>query len=205
MSKDRLSKALAAIDQANGEDPNGECWQGQTSPRELLYSKRMTAWLEKLDPCPSAARQIAARAQHIRRWTVRREDFPPGREGYLRWRTFLYRFHADQAEAILREAGYDAETIALVRKMVGKQGIKRDPDVQMLEDVACLVFLEHYSPAFAEKHDEEKIIGIVCKTWQKMSDLGHSAALTLQLPEALAAVLGKALNRMEVKSDGETA
>jgi hypothetical protein len=205
MSKDRLSKTLAAIDQANGEDPNTECWQGQTSPKELLYSKRMTAWLEKLDPCPSAARQIAARAQHIRRWTVRREDFPPGREGYLRWRTFLYRFHADQAEAILRETGYDAETIALVRKMVGKQGIKRDPDVQMLEDVACLVFLEHYFPAFAEKHDEEKMIGIVRKTWQKMSGLGQSAAMALQLPEVLAAVLGKALNRTEEKSDGETA
>ena len=123
----------------------------------------------------------------------------------MRWRTFLYRFHADQAEAILRETGYDGETIALVRKMVGKQGIKRDPDVQLLEDVACLVFLQHYFPAFAEKHDEEKMIGIVRKTWKKMSDLGHSAALTLQLPEELAAVVAKALNLMEEKSDGKTA
>jgi hypothetical protein len=205
MSKDRLSKTIAAIDQANGEDPNTEFWQGQKTPKELLYSVRMSHWLAKLDPSPSAARQIAARAQHIRRWTVAREDFPAGREGYLRWRTFLYRFHADQAEAILRETGYDGETIALVRKMVGKQGIKRDPDVQLLEDVACLVFLEHYFPAFAEKHDEEKMIGIVRKTWKKMSDLGHSAALTLQLPEELAAVVAKALNLMEEKSDGKTA
>ena len=153
---------------------------------------------------PSAARQIAARAQHIRRWTVPREDFPEGREGYLRWRTSLYRFHADQAEAIMREAGYEEESIAVVRKMVGKQGIKRDPDVQLLEDVACLVFLEHYFPAFAEKHDEEKMIGIVRKTWKKMSEVGRNAALSLQLPEELAEVVGKALNLTEEKSDGET-
>lgn len=204
MSKDKLSKAIAAIDQANSEDPIWEFWQGKETPKELLYSNRMTEWLEKLDPSPSAARQIAARAQHIRRWTVPREDFPEGREGYLRWRTSLYRFHADQAEAIMREAGYEEESIAVVRKMVGKQGIKRDPDVQLLEDVACLVFLEHYFPAFAEKHDEEKMIGIVRKTWKKMSEAGRNAALSLQLTEELAAVVGKALNLTEEKSDGET-
>ena len=104
----------------------------------------------------------------------------------------------------MREAGYEEESIAVVRKMVGKQGIKRDPDVQLLEDVACLVFLEHYFPAFAEKHDEEKMIGIVRKTWKKMSEVGRNAALSLQLPEELAAVVGKALNLTEEKSDGET-
>ena len=165
----------------------------------------MAEWLAKLDPSPSEARQIAARAQHIRRWMVPREDYPAGREGYLRWRTFLYRFHSDQVEAILREVGYDGETIALVRKMVGKQGMKRDLDVQLLEDVACLVFLEYYFPEFAKKNDEQKLVDIVRKTWKKMSEVGHNAALTLHLPDELAGVVGKALELAEEKSDAEKA
>ncbi|MBS1212906.1 MAG: hypothetical protein H6R26_1523, partial [Proteobacteria bacterium] len=132
-------------------------------------------------------------AQHLRRWQVPRTDYPATREGYHRWRTFLYSYHADQAENLLRQAGYDDETVAAVRRMVGKQGIRKDPDVQTIEDVACLVFLEHYFPAFAHSRDEEQLIDIVRKTWRKMSDAGHQAALTLDLPETLAGIVGKAL------------
>lgn len=204
MSKERLNKAIEAIDCANRKDPNHEYWQGAEIPKELLYAERMSQWLAKLDPAPTPARQLAARAQHICRWQLPRENFPAGREAYLRWRTSLYRFHAEQAEAILREVGYDEETIASVKKMVGKQGIKRDPDVQMLEDVACLVFLEYYFPAFAEKHGEGKLVDIVRKTWNKMSDVGRSAALALNFPEQLANVVAKALNTQEKISNGKT-
>ncbi len=193
MSKDKLKLAIEAIDQANREDPNIECWEGKNCPKELLYSQRMTQWLLKLDPSPSEARQIAVRAQHIRRWQVPRESFPAGREAYLRWRTSLYRFHAEQVEQILLEAGFDEETIASVKKMVGKQGIKRDPDVQLLEDVACLVFLEYYFPNFAKQYDETKIMDIVRKTWKKMSDSGHQAALSIPFPQELAELIAKAL------------
>lgn len=197
MSNDRLSLALAAIDRANAEDPSRELWQGVEYPKEVLYSTHMSRWLAKLDPAPSEARQIAARAQHIRRWTVPREDYPAGREGYLRWRSYLYRFHADQAEAILRKLGYDNDTLQAVRRMVGKQGIKRDADVQLIEDVACLVFLEQYFPAFASQYDEDKLIDIVRKTWKKMSEQGHQAALGLDLPEHLQPVVAKALSMAE--------
>lgn len=193
MSKDKLKLAIDAIDQANQEDPNIECWEGKNSPKELLYSQRMTQWLLKLDPTPSEARQIAVRAQHIRRWQVPRESFPAGREAYLRWRTSLYRFHAEQVEQILLEVGFDEATIALVKKMVGKQGIKREPDVQLLEDVACLVFLEYYFPNFARQYDETKILDIVRKTWKKMSDSGHQAALSIPFPQELAELIAKAL------------
>ncbi len=194
MSSERFRTAIEMIDRANGEDPNLEESQGTAVPRELLYSRRMSLWLEKLEPAPSEALKLAARAQHIRRWTVPREQFPEGREGYLRWRTYLYRFHADQAEAILREAGYDDETVGQVRKMISKQGIKRDADVQIIEDAACLVFLEHYFPDFAKKYDERKLIEIVRKTWKKMSDRGHAAAFTLELPEGLQGLVAKALS-----------
>jgi len=197
MSNDRLTLAIALIDQANAEDPSREVWQGEEIPKELLYGQHMSVWLGKLDPQPSEARQIAARAQHIRRWTVPREQYPEGREGYLRWRKYLYKFHAEQAVAIMNQVGYDEETRAQVKKMIGKEGIKRDADVQLIEDLACLVFLEHYFPPFAQKFDEDKLIDIVRKTWKKMSDQGHAAALTLAFPDDLAAVVAKALEPHE--------
>ncbi len=194
MSNDRLGKAIELIDRANSEDTNRETWQGEEYPRELLYARHMGRWLGNLDPDPSEARQLAARAQHIRRWTVPREDYPEGREGYLRWRKFLYRFHADQATAILREVGYDGATIDAVRQMIGKEGIKRNADVQLIEDVACLVFLEYYFPPFAQKYDADKLVDIVRKTWKKMSGQGQQAALGLSLPDDLGRVVAKALD-----------
>jgi len=194
MNSDRLMNALELIDRANGEDPNREHWQGREYPKELLYSLRMTEWLQRLRPDASEAQQLAARAQHIRRWQVAREDYPPTREGYLRWRSFLYGFHALQVEGLLRQAEYDEETIAAVSKMVSKQGMKRDPEVQLIEDVACLVFLEHYFPAFAANQSEEKLIDIVRKTWRKMSETARSRAMKLTFPSDLSALVTKALS-----------
>jgi hypothetical protein len=197
MSNDRLSKAIELIDHANSEDPNRELWNGEEYPKELLYGRHMSRWLERLDPQASEARQLAVRGQHIRRWTVPREEYPEGREGYLRWRKYLYRFHGEQTAALLLEAGYDEETIALVKRMIGKEGIKRDADVQIVEDVACLVFLAHYLPEFAHKHEEDKLIDIVRKTWKKMSEQGHAAALDLSLPTDLGGVVAKALHAQD--------
>ncbi|MFM8330446.1 MAG: DUF4202 domain-containing protein [Candidatus Methylumidiphilus sp.] len=193
IGEDSLSKALALVDEANREDPNTELWQGEACPKEWLYGLRMSAWLAKLDPDASPARQLAARAQHIRRWTVPRESYPEGREGYLRWRKYLYGFHAEQAAAIAQAAGFDAEAVAAVQKMVGKDGIKRDADVQIIEDTACLVFLEHYFPDFAAKHEPDKLADIVRKTWKKMSASGQQAALGIHLPDGLMAVVAEAL------------
>ena len=55
-----------------------------------------------------------------------------------------------------------------------------------MEDVVCLVFLQYYFEDFAAKHEDEKVIDIVKKTWAKMSAEGHEAALRLPLsPESL--------------------
>lgn len=193
MNEERLQRALDLIDDANREDPRHECWQGQEYPQALLYGQRMSAWLARLAPEAGEAQRLAARAQHIRRWTVPRASYPATREGYLQWRSFLYRFHAEQAAAIAREAGYDETTVEAVKKMVGKQGIKRDANVQLIEDVACLVFLDHYFPDFAEEHNEDKLISIVRNTWRKMSNHARQAALQLSLPDKLLSIVGKAL------------
>jgi len=175
----RVSEAFRQFDQANADDPNIETVDGTEHPKELLYAQRMTATLEEFAPEASDEVRLAVRCQHIRRWTIPRETYPEGREGYRRWRSDLARFHADTAASILGGIGYDQESIARVSLLLRKERLKSDPEVQLLEDVACLVFLTHYLSAFVEKHESTKVIDILRKTWRKMSDKGHTAALQL--------------------------
>jgi hypothetical protein len=182
---ERFNAAIARFDAANAEDPMTEIFQGASYPKELLYAQRMTTWLDKLAPDASEALRLAVRCQHIRRWTIPRHTYAMDRTGYLRWRTTLAKFHADTAAAILREVDYDDATIRRVQTLLRKESLKRDPEVQCLEDVICLVFLENYLAEFATQHDEAKIIDILQKTWKKMSAHGHEVALTLPMsPEA---------------------
>jgi len=189
----RFRDAIERIDAANREDPNQESEDSQQHPKEMLYARRMTACLERIAPDASEAVRLAARAQHIRRWEIPRGQYPRDRQGYRRWRTDLGRFHAETAGEILTAAGYDADTIARVQSLLRKARIKTDPDCQLLEDVICLVFLEHYFAAFAEQHDEVKLVRILQRTWKKMSPRGRRAALDLELPEALRALVEKAV------------
>lgn len=191
----RFETAIARFDAANAEDPNSEEVNGVTYPKELLYARRMTAWLDRLAPEASEALRLAARAQHIRRWAIPRRDYPMTRSGYLKWRTTLYRFHADTAGDILREAGYDDATVAAVQSLLRKERLKRNPDMQCLEDVVCLVFLESYFANFAPQYDEQKVLDILRKTWKKMSPRGQAAARDLTLSPAAGTLLEKALAR----------
>lgn len=179
----RLKRALALIDDANRDDPNG---------RELVYGERMSARLAALEPGASEALQIACRAQHIRRWEVPRASYPEGRTGYKKWRADLARRHGAAAAAIAIEAGYDGETAERVSSLVRKQRLRSDPDAQTLEDVACLVFLEHYLGDFAAKHSRAKVIDIIAKTARKMSERGLAAVASLGLPPEHAALVSDA-------------
>ena len=191
---ERFNRAITLFDAANAEDPN----QDQGQPKELLYAQRMTEMIERFAPDASEAAQLAVRAQHIRRWTVPRNTYPMTKEGYFAWRTGLYKFHADTAGELIRQAGYDDAMIERVKKAVGKRALKVNPDTQLLEDVANLVFIEHYMLNFAAAkpdYDEERWLEIVRKTWKKMSDAGHAFALSgkLKLPEPLLPLITKAL------------
>jgi len=182
---ERFNAAIARFDAANADDPTTEVFQGAVYPKELLYAQRMTAWLDNIAPEASEALRLAVRCQHIQRWTIPRHTYAMDRHGYLRWRTTLAKFHADTAAAILRDVDYDDATVQRVQALLRKERLKRDPEVQCLEDVICLVFLEHYLAAFATQHDEVKVLDILRKTWTKMSPRGHEVALTLPMsPEA---------------------
>lgn len=189
----KLQSAFEKIDAANSAGPVKESHEGREVARELVYGLRMTAWLERLYPDASEPLRLAARAQHIRRWEIPRDDFPRDRTGYMKWRTTLYKYHADRAAEILGEVGYDTETIDRVSFLLQKKNLKRDPDTQALEDTICLVFLEHYFADFSEEHPDEKVVDILQKTWRKMSSVGQNAALGLDMPDRARELVERAL------------
>jgi len=191
--RDKYRQAIKLIDEENIQDPNVESFEGREYPKELLYSMRMTEWLNRLEPNSSEPLRLAARAQHVRRWEIPRNSYSAGRDGYKKWRRFLFGFHSDKASEILRKVGYDENTISRVRSLIKKENFKTDPESQLLEDVVCLVFLKYYFDDFAIEHEEEKLIRIVKQTWKKMSPSGHKAALELRLSESASNLIEKAL------------
>ena len=198
IANERYARAVELFDGANAEDPNKETAEGREWPKELLYGHRMSEMQERFAPDASEAVRLACRAQHIQRWKTPRSDYPMTRDGYLQWRSGLYKFHAETAGALMKEAGYDDEMIERVGKIVGKRALKVNPETQSMEDVAGLVFIEHYMAGFAAKkgeYTEEKWLEIIRKTWKKMSDRGHEFALSgkLNLPQNLVPLILKAV------------
>ena len=192
----RFQKAIEKFDAANAQDPNQEMSDGKSYPKELLYAPRMTAMLDRFAADASEAVQLAVRCQHICRWKSPRTAYPMDGVGYKQWRTDLSKFHGETAGAIMREVGYDDEMIGKVQALLRKEKLKVNPETQMLEDVVDLVFLQHYLADFVTKYshyEEEKLLGILRKTWRKMSDNGHAAALKLDYTPEILAVIQKAL------------
>lgn len=180
----KLDRVLAAIDAANEADPD----RREGAPAARLYGERMTAELNRLFPAASDALKIAARGQHIERWTSPRASYPEGREGYLAWRRDLAAYHARRVGQIMATAGYPDEAIALTGRMIRKEGIKRDAEVQALEDVICFTFLRWYFAPFADDRTPQELERIVARTARKMSPEARARALAeFDLPEPLAA------------------
>lgn len=179
-----LTRAFALIDAANAADPTLEAGR----PAALVYGERMSAEMERLFPGAPDVLRIAARGQHVERWLLPRAEFAEGRDGYLSWRREQGRRHALRVAGLMAEAGYDKAAQTRVGILLRKEGLKRDPDVQALEDVICFVFLRWYFEPFARKHEPEAVLKIVEKTARKMSAEGRARVLSeFDLPEPLAA------------------
>jgi hypothetical protein len=192
----RLADVIAAIDAANARDPNMIEVGGGREPAELVYGRRMSATLARMAPDASEHLRIAAHGQHIERWTSPRKSYPQGRVGYLKWRKDLQNFHASRVGEIMSAAGYDVDDIGRVGALLRKERLKSDAEAQMIEDVVCVVFLEHYLGDFMGKTDHDKLAGILAKTWNKMSPSGHQQALKLALPAPAPALLERGLARL---------
>jgi hypothetical protein len=183
---DVFGLAVSKFDDYNRLDPNREPLEGEMVAKELVYSRRMTECLQKFEPNAPEEVRLAARCQHIGRWQIPRATFPADRKGYLVWRNKLKEHHAVIASEIMTEVGYSQDIIDKVRFLLLKKDLHHNKDTQLLEDVVCLVFIEHYLSDFAEKHDDEKIIDILKKTMKKMTPRAISVAggMTLQLKTA---------------------
>ncbi|MCU0954512.1 MAG: DUF4202 family protein [Hyphomicrobium sp.] len=188
-----LQHVISRIDQANAEDPNLILIDGIPRPAELVYSERMSAMLARHVPDASDALQMAVRAQHLRRWTIPRNQFPMDRAGYHRWRGELKQRHAEWTAAILKECDVSDDVTSRVASLIRKENLKTDPEAQALEDVACLVFLQHYAVDFSAQHDASKMIGILQKTWRKMSEGARRAALEIPLDPNVRSLVEAAL------------
>jgi hypothetical protein len=190
-----VRRALAAIDAANAADPNLLATPEGKRPKEVVHAELLTGWVRRLRPDASEALLLAARAHHIRRWTVPRSSYAKGRQGYLQWRRDLHRFHADEAGRILDEAGYDPATISRVQQIVRKERLTQDPEVQALEDGLCLVFLDlQLDELTGRVADDAKMVDVLRKSWRKMSPAGREFALNLELSDAGRDLVRRALS-----------
>lgn len=189
----RRRAAVAAIDAANADDPETIVVRGKRRPKELAHAELMTEWVRTLDPDADDAQLLAARAHHLRRWTLPRSSYPEGRAGYLRWRTALRKQHSAEVAEILAAVGYEPELIARVQAIVEKRGLGADPAVQTHEDALCLVFLETQLADTVERLGEAKMLEVIRKTAAKMSPAALARVADLPLRPQDRALLTRAL------------
>ncbi len=193
MNTARMEKAMALFDACNKQDPHTLEWEGVVYPAEYFYSLQLYGWVKKLEPGAGEILLLASRCQHIGRWKRPRADYPAGKAGYLRWRTDLAAFHAEEAGRLMEEAGYRPEETGPLRSILLKQGLLTNPDMQTMENALCLVFLEFQYENFLKLHDEDKLIRILKKSWRKMSEPGRRAAMGLSFSDRGKELIGKAL------------
>lgn len=193
MTGPRFERAIAAIDAANADDPHKIEVRGEVRPKELAHAALMTEWLTRLDPEADEAQRLAARAHHLRRWTVPRSSYPAGRAAYLRWRTALRKQHAEEVAAILADVGYDDVTIDRVQRIIRKEGLGTDAAAQTHEDALCLVFLETQLATTLDELGDDKMLDVIRKTAAKMSDRALDLVGDLPMRARDRALLSQAL------------
>lgn len=175
-----LEKAFELFDAYNQKDPNIFTWGKEAYPQEYFFAIKLYEWVLQLEPAAGEELLLASRSQHIGRWEMPRDNYPEGREAYLRWRRELAFFHADKSTELMHKAGYGTETTSRVRQIILKQKIKADREVQTIENALCLVFLQFQYEDFHHKYPPEKVINILRKSLLKMDQHGHQHALLLK-------------------------
>ncbi len=191
-SSQRFAEAIDRFDEANSHDPRIDTIDGRSVPREQAFAQRVYAWIEQMAADPSAALLLAARSHTLRRWEFPRDQYPTTTAGYHTWRKEIARFHADKADAILVDVGYDAETCDRVKALITRANFPADAEAQTLEDADCLAFLELKLARCVGTWGEDRTVHILRKTLKKMTERGRELAGGLSLPEAAAGVVARA-------------
>jgi hypothetical protein len=192
----RLQQAFLLFDEYNQQDPHRITWNDIEYPAEYFYALQLYNWVMKLQPEASETLLLASRSQHIGRWKIPREKYPDGKAGYLNWRTDMAKFHSNIAGELLAQAGFHEEEIKKLQQILRKENLKNDSDVQLMENALCLVFLQFQYQDFIQKHDDEKVIRILQKTWKKMTEPGRQFAMQLEFHGRGQELLEKAINNI---------
>lgn len=189
----KIENAFALLDDYNKQDPRKMQWEGIEYPVEYFHALQLHRWVTKLAPEASTVLLLASRCQHIGRWQILRSKYPKGKPGYYAWRQTLAKFHAETAGVLLSEGGYDAATVKAVQRILLKEQLLKNGDVQIMENALCLVFLQFQYEDFITTHDDEMVIKVLKTSWNKMSDPGREAALKLDYSEKGKLLIEKAL------------
>jgi len=193
-SPQAYESARREIDAIHARDPKRDA---RGRPAELSYADAVEAWVVRLVPEASPLLRLAARCQHLERWSVPRERFPEGRAGYHQWRQSLYGVQAALAGRVMAGAGIAAQERARATEWIAKKGLATNPGTQALEDAAILVFLEREIGAFIAQHQDyprSKFLHIIARSWRKLGPGGREAALKLPLAPEIAALVQEALD-----------
>lgn len=193
----QLDDVLADIDIANTADPK----RLGDHPLARAQGQLASIWLDQLDPEAPIPVRIAARAHHLKRWEIARSDYPEGRSGYLRWRRDNKQHQANSAADILTNHGYTGETINRVGELLLRKALATDPDTQLLEDAACLVFIQTQFDEMVRRLGEEQMVDVVAKTLRKMSSSAIQLAGSIELSDSATAVLARAVATGDGESD----
>jgi hypothetical protein len=188
----RYDAAVAAIDAANAEDPNTVEVRGRSLPLALAHGQLATEWITQLVADPDEQLMLAARAHHLRRWELRRDSYPAGRPGYLRWRRDQKARHAADIVAILEPCGYEPAEIQRVQQLLRRESVD---GTQAVEDAACLVFIETQLGSVAERLDHDLMLDVIRKTARKMSPAGLALVSSIPLGESERELLDEALSK----------
>ncbi len=191
LSAQRFAAAVAAIDAANSADPGAVEVRGAgPRPLALVHGELAAEWVGVLSPDAGELVSLAARAHHLRRWELPRTQYAAGRTGYLQWKRDQRKRHAGDVGALLAGVGYEPDDIVQVQAMVLRQG----PGGQLVEDAACLVFIETQLAAVATQLDRDHLLDVIRKTANKMSPAALAAVSSMPLGEVERSLLVEALN-----------
>jgi hypothetical protein len=189
ITEDLYKKACLAIDEVHAKDANIELVDGVEMAAELIYSQRMLKVLTEFLVDADYKISLAAQCQHFERWAVARSLYPMDKKGYFQWRKAIMEYQLKRTSEVLASCGIALNDIEGIRDVLQNRGKKDHVQGQVIEDVACIVFVEWYLAAFAAKHEQDKVIGIVKKTVKKISEEGMKAISTRPLSGTVQEIL----------------
>jgi hypothetical protein len=189
MLDQQYKTAIELIDKVHNQDPTSDTIDGVKIKAELLYSNRMLSVLEKVAPDASLELKLAAKCQHISRWSIPRATFSMDKKGYYQWRAAIMEHQLSVTTSVLKQAEINDQRIEIIVDALKNKADKTNLNASIIEDTACLTFIKWYLVPFAGQFDAVKAKIILQKTAGKMSERGLGLLPEMELSEEVHQVL----------------